>query len=226
MMSHNQIGISESEEMYLITIARLIEQGIDEPVPISRLANKLSIQPVSANQMIHKLAEQQFVEYLPYKGVQLTSEGQKVALQVLRDRRLWEVFLAQYLELPPSDADALACRLEHITPRGVTRRLAKFLGHPSFTPQGLPIPEVTGAVEIRTLQPLTDLAVGESGEVMRIDGDPATRAYLDAEGLRPGLEVSPLAISSAGAMLLKIGESHFHLSEAIANKILISGQRN
>jgi len=226
MQNHNILSISESEEMYLITIARLVEQGTEEPVSISRLASELSIQPVSANQMVHKLAEEDLVEYLPYKGVRLTPKGQEAAQQVLRDRRLWEVFLVNHLELPPSEADALACRLEHITPQGVTCRLAKFLGHPAFTPQGLPIPEVNGDIDAQMIQTLSELLVGEMGEVIRIDSDPATRAFLEAEGFRPGIEVTPLAIGKDGATLLQVGRDRLHLSQTIADSILIAVAAN
>jgi len=226
MYDHNTAVMSESEEMYLITIARLIEQGEEEPVSISRLSSELSIQPVSANQMVHKLAEEGYVDYFPYRGVQLTPDGEEAALQVLRDRRLWEVFLVKHLELPPSEADALACRLEHITPKGVTCRLAQFLGHPSFTPQGLPIPEVSGEVDIQTFQTLDELTVGERGEVMRIECDTATRAFLDGEGFRPGQEVCLLARGSGGAMLLQAGKERLHLSHTFADKILISAQKS
>ena len=34
-------NLSESEEMYLVSIARLIESGIDGPVPLSQLAGEL-----------------------------------------------------------------------------------------------------------------------------------------------------------------------------------------
>ena len=222
MLDHNLAEMSESEEMYLISIARLVEQGVEEPVPIPQLAGELSIQPVSANQMVHKLAEDELVEYLPYKGVQLTPKGQKIALKVLRDRRLWEVFLVEHLELPPSEADALACRLEHITAEGIARRLAKYLGHPSVTPQGLPIPEVDGGVVTQTLRPLSDLAVGERAEVMRLEGDHAIRAFLTTEGLRPGVAVKPLAIGGGGAMLLEIGDKRLNLAKAVTDKILIN----
>lgn len=226
MTSHNIAVISESEEMYLITIANLVEQSAEKPVSISRLAIELSIQPVSANQMVHKLAEAGLVNYFPYKGVQLTLKGQEAALQVLRDRRLWRVFLEKHLELPPSEADALACRLEHITPKGVTCRLAKFLDHPSFTPDGLPIPAVNGATFIKPLEPLTNLAVGEWGEIVKIEGDPSTRAFLDAEGLRPGQEICPLAISGGDAMLLEVGDKRIHLVGDIARAILITNHTN
>jgi DtxR family Mn-dependent transcriptional regulator len=226
MAEHNIVEMSESEEMYLITITRLVEQGFEEPVSIPRLASELSIQPVSANQMIHKLAEEELVEYLPYKGVQMTPKGRDVALQVLRDRRLWEVFLVEHLELAPLEADALACRLEHITPDGVTGRLAKFLGHPSVTPQGLPIPKENGGEIVQQIRPLTDLAVGEQAEIMQIEGDAATLTFLEAEGLRPGLDVCLLAVGGGGALLLGIGENRIHVAEVIADKIMINVQRN
>lgn len=226
MAEHNIVDMSESEEMYLITIARLVERGVEEPVSIPRLASELSIQPVSANQMVHKLAEEELVEYLPYKGVQMTSKGRDAALQVLRDRRLWEVFLVEHLELSPREADALACRLEHITPDGVTGRLAKFLGHPSVTPQGLPIPQVNGGEIVRQIRTLTEMAVGERAEIVQVEGDTATRAFLETEGLRPGLEVCLLAIGGGGALLLAVGENRIHVTETVADKILINVQNN
>jgi len=221
MPDHNLAEMSESEEMYLITIARLIERGVEAPVPIPLLAGELSIQPVSANQMVHKLAEEDLVEYLPYKGAQLTPRGQEIARKVLRDRRLWEVFLVEHLELPPSEADALACRLEHITAEGIAFRLANYLGQPAVSPQGLPIPEVEGEAISHQLRPLSDLAVGERGEVIRLEGDCATQAFLANEGLRPGLQVTPLAIGGSGAMLLEAGENRLNLAKTIADKIMI-----
>jgi DtxR family Mn-dependent transcriptional regulator len=222
MLDHNLAEMSESEEMYLISIARLVEQGVEAPVPIPLLAGELSIQPVSANQMVHKLAEEELVEYLPYKGVQLTPKGREIALKVLRDRRLWEVFLVDHLDLPPSDADALACRLEHLTAEGVASRLANYLGQPSVSPQGLPIPEVDGETIVPALRPLTDLALGECAEVLRVEGDQATQSFLLTEGLRPGVTVKPLAIGSEGAMLLETGDKRLNLAKAVTDKILIN----
>jgi DtxR family Mn-dependent transcriptional regulator len=222
MSDHNLADMSESEEMYLITIARLIEQGVEAPVPIPLLAGELSIQPVSANQMVHKLAEEELVEYLPYKGAQLTPKGQEIARKVLRDRRLWEVFLVEHLELPLGEADALACRLEHITAEGIACRLANYLGQPSVSPQGLPIPEVEGEAFAPAVRPLSDLAVGESAELLRLEGDRATQAFLVAEGLRPGLRVKLLAVGGNGAMLLEVDDNRLNLAKVITDKILIN----
>jgi DtxR family Mn-dependent transcriptional regulator len=220
MIDQNNVAISESEEMYLITIARLVEQGVDEPVPISRLASELAIQPVSANQMIHKLSEEDLVTYQPYKGVQLSRSGQEVARQVLRDRRLWEFFLVNHLEMAPSEADALACRLEHITPEGVTCLLAKYLGHPTFSPQGAPIPKIEDQGETSPLRPMNELPVDSAGEVVRIECDESTVAFLESDGIRPGATFSILGINSMGGILFEAGGKRIHISHSVAACIL------
>lgn len=224
MEDHIIEDISESEEMYLITVARLIEQGVKEPVPISRLAQELSILPVSTNQMVHKLAEAEWLEYLPYKGVVLTAQGRQIARQVLRHRRLWEVFLAEYLKLSPGKADALACRFEHITPKTVINQLADFLGNPEFNPQGLPIPEANGEGITENSIPLSELPVGREGEVMRLEAEPQTRAFFEAAGICPGVVVRPLAVASCGTMLLQTGVSRLHLTSDVLENILIRVQ--
>ena len=92
MSDHNYEAISESEQMYLITIARLIENGQSEPIPLSDIAKQMSVLPVSVNQMVRKLEGSGFLDYLPYKGVEFTNLGKEIAFRTLRNRRLWEVF--------------------------------------------------------------------------------------------------------------------------------------
>jgi len=222
MSDHNIEEMSESEEMYLISIVRLVEKDIEEPIPIPQLAAELSIQPVSVNQMVHKLAEEGWVNYIPYKGVELTAKGEQAALQVLRDRRLWEVFLTEKLNLSSREADALACRLEHLTPQKVTGRLARFLGHPTVTPQGLPIPELNGEDEELSLLPLIKLPPGQRGGIVRIYGDPTVRAFLDAEGIRPGVAICLLAVGGEGAVLLQVEKHQVHLANTVAGTILVT----
>jgi hypothetical protein len=55
-MVQHDAETSEAEEMYLITIARAIEDGEAEPIPTSLVARELDVSGVSVNQMIRKLA--------------------------------------------------------------------------------------------------------------------------------------------------------------------------
>ena len=106
---------SESEEMYLITVARAAEDGETGPIPIARVAKELHISVASANEMVRKLTARELLEYEPYRGVRLTDLGSRVAERVLRTRRLWATFLADHLGLTPVEADDQACLLEHVT---------------------------------------------------------------------------------------------------------------
>ena len=67
---------SESTEMYL---KAMVELG-SRDVPISRLAERLSVTNVSANEMMRRLAEQGLVTHTPYKGVTLTKKGKEVSM--------------------------------------------------------------------------------------------------------------------------------------------------
>src|SRR3972149_3730189 len=125
-----QQNMSESEEMYVITLARLAARGVQGPVPLPRLAEELAVLPVSANQMVHKLQEEGILDYQPYKGVALRPEGLRRANRTLRRRRLWELFLVERLGMGFDEADTLACRLEHLGTDAVAEQLAAVLGDP------------------------------------------------------------------------------------------------
>jgi DtxR family Mn-dependent transcriptional regulator len=64
---------NETVEMYLKTIAELSDDGA--PVIIARIAERLGVTPVSANEMMKRLGEQGLVEHARYKGVTLTENG-------------------------------------------------------------------------------------------------------------------------------------------------------
>ncbi len=213
--------MTESEEMYLITIARLEEDGLEGSAPLSRLAELLEVAPVSVNQMVKKLEGAQMVEYTPYKGVALTPAGRRLAQRVLRLRRLWEYFLVNHLHLPLAEADALACRMEHLTSTEVADRLAGFLNHPAFSVQGKPIPPVDAENPPPPAQTLNDLLVGVYGEVVEIAGQEATAGFLKNEGLQPGAEVSILAIGGDGARLVAVDQRRISLTAAIAAQIMV-----
>jgi len=132
---------SPSEEMYLITVARAEEEGHPGPLPLAALAQSLSISPVSANQMVWRLADRDLLEYRPYQGVLLTPAGRATAEQVLRGRRLWTGFLVGHLGFAEEEADALACEFEHLTPPELAERLEVYLGYGATPPGGVGRPQ-------------------------------------------------------------------------------------
>ncbi len=213
---------SENAEMYLVSMAMLEETGTPSPIPIPRLAEILEVQTVSANQMVRKLEEEGLVTYLPYKGVSFTEEGSQLVQDILRNRRLWEVFFVQKLGFSPAHADELACRMEHITEPEVAARLDEYLEHPTASPSGKHIPAAdeptarTSSIQLAALQP------GAQAEVYALNVDSATAAFLLAEQLGPGVRISVEASSSSGSMLVAYKERKLALAAEIAAQILVS----
>jgi DtxR family Mn-dependent transcriptional regulator len=212
-------NMSEAEEMYLITLAKLAESGIQGPIPLVQLADELKVLPVSANQMVHKLEQEGILDYVPYKGVALKPEGEKAANRTLRRRRLWEIFLVERLGLPFSEADALACRMEHVTTAEVTERLAAFLGNPVRSSRGLPIPPAEDGNQ-STEHLLAKAVVGRCYEVTQI-GDEILREFLQSNDVEEGVMLRLLARSSFGDVLVDINGAQIDLVGEIAQQISV-----
>src|SRR5574341_2264643 len=158
--------LSESTEMYL---KAMFEMNDRETVAIGRLAERLSVTPVSANEMVRRLDEQGLVSHTPYKGVTLTEKGREAAWDVVRRQRLWECFLYDHLKIEWARVYELACSLEHATAPEVTEALAVFLGDPKTCPRGNPIPAADGSFTPLDGIPLSTAAFGETVRVLAVN---------------------------------------------------------
>jgi DtxR family Mn-dependent transcriptional regulator len=214
-------AISESEEMYLLMIALLAEGGVPEPVPLSRLSQALAVQPVSANQMVRRLAEQELLSYTPYHGVALTPVGRAVALRILRFRRLWEAFLIDRLGFPAGQVAGMACQLEHATTDELARRLAAFLGDPAVTPAGSPIPPAEDAPYNPQWAPLESLQAGQRARIQQAPAEAGLRSFLLSQGLHPGAVVEVAAAAGDGSMAILSGDQWVHLSNRAAQAVWV-----
>lgn len=214
--------ITAAEEMYMITISLINSRNPTKPVPISFIAEDLNVQPVSANQMIKKMAEDGWVDYLPYKGVSLTDRGSMEANRVLRSRRLWEVFLVRKLGIHLENAEAIACEFEHNASRAVVERLDEFLGYPEFCYHGKPIPRHTDEKNrLSETFSLTDLTIGTHAVVINLNTDAASHSFLVNKGVQPGVRLTVIGIGNNGDYLLECVERRIHISEKIAKGIIL-----
>ena len=214
------LATTESEQMYLITVARETEAGAEGPVPVSRIAETLGVSVPSANEMIRKLDTRGLLTYEPYRGVLLSRAGERIAGQVLRTRRLWATFLVEHLSFSPAEADEQACHLEHATTPDAADRLSVFLGNPAAGPLGRPIPEstVVGTSQPRVL--LNELGVGSQAEVTAVAGTDSVTRFLAAEGIAGGEKVSVLASGSSGILVEHKGGC-VHLDPRVAGAVQV-----
>lgn len=207
--------LSASTEMYLKAIVEFSDRDV---VAVSRLADRLSVTPVSANEMVHRLGEQGLLEHTPYRGVLLTEKGREVACNVLRRQRLWEVFLYKHLKIEWAQIYELACSLEHATAPEVTEALAVFLGDPRTCPRGNPIPAADGSFTPLDGVLLSEVAVGETVRVIAVNAtDTNVLRYLQERHLLPGQEITILeAAPLQGPLMLRVnptGESVTYMKE-------------
>lgn len=213
--------LSESTEMYLKAMA---EMSGRESVAIGRLAERLSVTPVSANEMIKKLGEQGLVSHTPYKGVNLTKKGKEAACSVLRRQRLWEVFLYEHLKIEWARIYELACSLEHATAPEVTEALAAFLGDPKTCPRGNPIPDVNGVITPLNGVTLSEAEVGQTAVVLAVNATSTdVLKYLQERDILPGhvldiVEAAPLK----GPLTLRVdGKKEAALGLSMAEFVIV-----
>lgn len=212
--------VSESMEMYL---KAMLEMSDREAVAIGRLAERLGVTPVSANEMVRRLDEHGLTKHTPYKGVVLTKKGREVACDVMRRQRLWEVFLYEYLKIEWAKIYELACSLEHATAPEVTEALASFLENPRICPRGNPIPEADGSFTPLEGIPLNKASVGGTVEVIAVNATATdVLTYLQERDILPGRDVTVLeAAPLQGPLTLKVGGREVALGLSMAEFVIV-----
>ena len=185
---------TQSQEDYLKALYHL--HGDTRPVPTRDLVQRFGISSPSVSEMVGRLVTQGLVEHDRYRGQQLTKEGRKVALELVRHHRLLEMFLVQVLGYSWDEVHEEAERLEHVISERMEQRIFDLLGRPELDPHGHAIPTLTGKVRPVSNRPLSECAVGERVVVQGVsDDDAAKLRELDRRGLVPGTPVEVVGAS-------------------------------
>lgn len=129
-----------SKENYLKVIFNQNEL-VNDFVTTSQMAQELDVSNAAISDMAKKLSSEGLITYEKYKGMELTSKGEKMALKVIRRHRLWELFLMKILGLNWSEIHDEAENLEHHSSDFLIDKIDEYLGYPEFDPHGHPIPK-------------------------------------------------------------------------------------
>jgi DtxR family Mn-dependent transcriptional regulator len=182
---------SEAIEDFLKAVYLLQQE--QERVQTSALAEALEITAPSTTEMAKKLAKANLVVHEPYRGIRLTATGERVALEIVRNHRLLELFLVRALAYTWDEVHEEADRLEHAVSDRLIHRIAEYLGNPRYDPHGDPIPSPEGELSPRDLTPLSEWPEGQKGVVSRLrDQTPDMLRYLAEKGLVIGAQVEVL----------------------------------
>ncbi len=130
---------SRSKEDYLKNIYHIQEEG--RKVNTGSLATALAISPASVSEMVNKLSKDGLIDNKPYHGFELTVDGRKISLSLIRKHRLLEVFLHEHLHYEWDEVHEEAEKLEHVCSDMFINKLEEYLNFPKFDPHGDPIPD-------------------------------------------------------------------------------------
>jgi DtxR family Mn-dependent transcriptional regulator len=195
-------------------------------VSTNDLAERLGVTAGSVSAMVRKLSELGVVEHEPYRGVRLTEQGRRVALEVLRHHRLLELFLAEELGMSWDRVHAEAEVLEHVLSEELEQLIAARLGDPTVDPHGDPIPSASFEIDEGENRSLDDLPAGTAGRFVRVsDSDPEMLRYLAELGIALGdrLEVTGRQ-PFGGPVFVRIHDHEQPLGGALARAMRIEVQ--
>ena len=217
-------SVTQAVEDYLKAIWRLSHEG-GERVSVGDIATELKVSAPSVTSMVRKLKTMRLLNYERYGGVTLTPRGRKIALEIVRHHRLWELYLYMRLGVPLELVDGEAERLEHVLSDDMEELLTRNLGDPTHDPHGDPIPSKTGALAPVEGIALGQLETGTHAIVARVsDRNPEKLRYLVSLGLLPGarIELEEKA-PFRGPLTVRIGGRRHVVGADLANLVIVRG---
>jgi DtxR family Mn-dependent transcriptional regulator len=198
----------DTTEMYLRTILDLEEEQI---VALrARISERLGHSGPTVSQTIGRMERDGLVVVEGDRHLELTEEGRRKAIHVMRKHRLAERLLADVIGLDWAFVHDEACRWEHVMSEKVEVRLLEMLGHPKESPYGNPIPGLAelgdepapafmdGVVNIvdRTAESPDEqqVVIRRLGEPVQVE--PELLTQLRTAGIMPGAKATISAIGS------------------------------
>jgi DtxR family Mn-dependent transcriptional regulator len=215
--------LTRTEENYIKAIFKIAEKD-KKSVSTNALAESLLTSPASVTDMLKRLAAKDMVVYEKYRGVILTTAGNKTAIALIRKHRLWETFLVNKLRFGWHQVHDIAEQLEHIDSEELMSRLDAFLDYPKFDPHGDPIPNPEGKFTLRAQITLSEASTIHKYIVLGVrEHDEPFLKYLNSIGLKIGSEIKILEIVPYNKSLHVMidGKNIHNLSAQIGNLLLV-----
>lgn len=209
-------------EEYCEAIFELAEDNVD--VIQARIAERLEVSRPAVSEMIRKIEREGLIS-IEGGLIGLTSDGQKLATQVVRRHRLAERFLTDVLGLSWTQAHHEAGRWEHVISPDVEDALMRVMENPTTCPHGNPIPG-SNYVEPPRSSALQDIEAGGVFTVERITEELEYRdgmlEFLETASILPGNTGTVTSRGPDGTTTIEIGGSHIGVGEFASARILVS----
>ncbi len=216
--------VSQTEENYLKALFHLTRETEGQTeAGTNELADYLEVKPASANDMLKKLKEKEYVSYEKYGKITLTKKGKDIAVEIVRKHRLWETFLYEKMSFTWDEVHEVAEQLEHIKSQKLVEQLERFLDFPEIDPHGDPIPNSKGEIKKIVRKSLSEVGVGRVCKLVAVkDGSVAFLQYVSQLGL--GLNSKIRVINRQefdGSMEIEINNQRFTVSQKFGNNLFV-----
>ena len=214
--------ISSSDQDYLR--AMYDAGGHERRVGTGELSVQLKLTQGAVTVALQRLHQKGLVDYQRYRGAQLTKQGERQALEMVRHHRLIERFLVEFLDYDWNDVHEEADRLEHVISEEMERRIAAKVSDPTTDPHGDSIPnEALDALQADDARQLTGTPDGTDFVVARVrDRDRAVLEYLKEIQLVPGAQASVVRrLPFDGPLVVRIGTDEVALSQTVSDSVFI-----
>lgn len=216
--------ITRVAEDYLALIWKAYEWPDDGRSPTTTdLAASLGVTLSTVSASLKKLAREGLIRYEPYGTIELTPEGEQIALEVVRRHRIIETFLVEHLGIGWDEVHDEADRLEHGASDQLIARMDATLGYPEADPHGDPIPRL-GAPGPSSARLLSACGAGTTVRIARVsDANPDILRFLTERGIAVGSTIQvEVPMSGTGLMSIRYDEDRIELSTPIATAIHVT----
>jgi DtxR family Mn-dependent transcriptional regulator len=216
---------SQSEENYIKAIYHL-SLSFEKGISTNAIANSLETKASSVTDMVKKLSEKKLLIYKKYQGVTLTDFGKKIAANIIRKHRLWEVFLVDKLNFSWDEVHEIAEELEHINSQKLIDELDAFLCFPKRDPHGDPIPDKEGNLHTIEKSLLSTFKELETGICVGVDDSSSEfLQFLDKQGIALGQKIEIIEKEPFdGSITIKINKKTISISNKIADNLYLQKQ--
>lgn len=172
-------------QRYAAEIYRL--QQDQSPVPLAQLTEVMESSHQAIARMVRRMEKHSYLVHEPYRGVQLSQEGEQIAMPALRRHRLVEVYLVQHMGYDWAAAHDLSDVLMMGINDELEDRIDELCGYPARCPHGEPIPDKHGELPLISDVSLTTVPAGSDCRISRVrTHDPDMLLYIAELGLVPG----------------------------------------
>jgi DtxR family transcriptional regulator, Mn-dependent transcriptional regulator len=173
----------------------------EAPVPAVRVAEMLEVTPPTASEMMKRLEAEGHITRGPRKAPVLTSKGRREAERIVRNHRIIERFLTDFMGYTPAESHVHADEMGDAFSDEMIERLAAQLGNPDRCPHGWPVDTAHEREENARLVPLAAVEEGTAVTIVRLaehDGDLLHWFY--EQGLVPGAALRVERVDAAAGM--------------------------